>query len=79
LIGDDSIVEINSVGEGGLNCCGENGDIEAGDYICSSSLAGKGMRQESDVLHNYTVAKALVDVAFSPGEIKLIPVTYHCG
>ncbi len=73
-------VEINSLGEGAINVCGEGGDIEIGDYICTSSMAGKGMRQDDDLLHNYTVAKALEAVKFdSPTQVKMIACTYHCG
>ena len=54
----------NSVGEGAMWVCNANGDIAIGDYITSSSVAGYGMRQADDLLHNYTVAKASVSVAF---------------
>ena len=72
---------VNSVGEGMMNVCDENGDIESGDYICSSNVFGKGMRQESECMMNYTVAKALETVAWSDESqnVKLICVTYHCG
>jgi hypothetical protein len=71
---------INSLGEGQVNVCGENGDIEAGDYITTSSTPGKGMRQGDDTLRNYTVAKARESVTFSsPDEVKMIACTYHCG
>lgn len=73
-------VFINSVGEGLINVCGENGDIEIGDYITTSSIAGKGMKQTDDLLHNYTVAKAREAVTFSsPTEVKQIACSYHCG
>jgi hypothetical protein len=58
----------------------ENGDIEIGDYITTSSIPGKGMKQSDDLMHNYTVAKARENVTFSsPTEVKLIACTYHCG
>ena len=70
----------NALGEGQLNVCGENGDIEIGDYICASNMRGKGMKQDDDILHSYTVAKALESVTFSsPNEVKMIACTYHCG
>lgn len=80
-------VSINSIGEGQMNVCGEGGDIEIGDYICTASIPGKGMRQTiigssvaDDTLRNYTVAKAMEAVTFShPDEVKLVAVTYHCG
>ncbi|MCF6330290.1 MAG: DUF1983 domain-containing protein [Sulfurimonas sp.] len=59
------IGSINSVGEGMVNVCSIGGDIESGDYITSSIVKGKGMKQDDDILHNYTVAKALSDTIWS--------------
>ena len=74
------LITLNSVGEGQINVCGEGGDIEAGDYITTSSMPGKGMRQADDVLHSYTVAKAREPISFNtPSETRLIACTYHCG
>lgn len=72
---------VNSIGEGGINVCSEGGNIEIGDYICTSSIKGKGMRQSDDLLHNYTVAKALeaVDWSKEQSTTKMISCTYHCG
>lgn len=71
---------VNAVGEGQINVCGLNGNITAGDYICSSTLAGKGMKQADDLQHNYTVAKALESITFdTPTQVKMIACTYHCG
>lgn len=76
---NDGIV-INSIGEGCINVCGQNGNIEIGDYITSSSIPGKGMNQDDDLMRNYTVAKARENVTFaSPTEVKMIACTYHCG
>ena len=75
--------KINSLGEGGINVCSEGGDIEIGDYICTSSIPGKGMKQDDDLLHNYTVAKALESVVWKgkgkKDEVRMIACTYHCG
>jgi hypothetical protein len=74
------VLSINSLGEGCINVCGENGNIEMGDYITTSSMPGKGMKQDDDLLHNYTVAKARENVTFSsPTEVKQIACSYHCG
>lgn len=74
------LITLNSVGEGQINVCGEGGDIKAGDYITTSSMPGKGMRQADDVLHSYTVAKAREPISFNtPSETRLIACTYHCG
>jgi len=74
------VVQINAVGEGQINVCGMNGDITAGDYIVTSSIAGKGMRQNDDVVHNYTIAKARESVTFdAPDQVKMIACIYLGG
>ena len=83
---------INSVGEGAICVCNTNGNIENGDYIQSSELLGFGEKQDDDILHNYSVAKAVMDCTFeldSPyyqcyeleGGVRVafIACTYHCG
>jgi hypothetical protein len=62
----DTRVYINSVGEGAMWVVNTNGDIQSGDYITTSNIAGYGMKQDDDVLHNYTVAKATMDCDFNP-------------
>lgn len=56
---------VNSVGEGGIWIVDEMGDLENGDYITTSSVKGYGMRQESEFLANYSVAKITTDLIFS--------------
>ena len=70
-----------ALGDGFVLVCDEGGDISTGDYICSSNTAGHGKKQDDDLLHNYTVAKASQPVAWSEesGSQKLIACTYHCG
>jgi hypothetical protein len=84
---------INSVGEGAIWVCNSNGNIENGDYITSSDYLGYGEKQDDDLLHNYTVAKATIDCDFeldSPlyncfelegtnYRIAFIACTYHCA
>jgi hypothetical protein len=84
---------VNSVGEGGIFVCNSNGNIENGDYITSSDYLGYGEKQDDDLLHNYTVAKATIDCSFeldSPlyncfelegtdYRIAFIACTYHCA
>lgn len=43
----------------------ENGDIENGDYIVSSSVMGYGMLQDNDIMRSCTVAKATIDCDFT--------------
>jgi len=73
-------LQINGVGEGCVNVCGLNGDIETGDLITSSNIAGKGMKQDDDIVRSYTVAKSTEDVTFDfPEQVKQISCTYMCG
>ncbi len=83
---------VNSVGEGAICVCNTNGNIENGDYIQSSELLGFGEKQDDDILHNYSVAKAVMDCTFEldnpyyqcyeiEGGVRVafIACTYHCG
>ena len=91
--GDDRLV-INSVGEGAIMVCDINGNLENGDYITTSEIPGIGMKQNDDLLHNYTVAKIIQDCDFTNNEqymistithngvtykTALVGCTYHCG
>jgi hypothetical protein len=63
-----------------MNVCGQGGNIEAGDLITSSDMSGKGMKQDDDIVRNYTVAKARQGVYFSDAlEVQQIAVIYMCG
>lgn len=75
-----NVCNVNSVGEGQINVCGQNGNIAAGDYIVTSSMAGKGMKQDDDIVHNYTVAKAREAVTFvNSNDVQMIACIYLCG
>ncbi len=64
-----------------------NGNINNGDYITSSTRIGHGQKQNDDILHSYTVAKATESIDWSQETVdpvkgfkwKLIACTYHCG
>lgn len=89
------IYEINSLGEGGMWVSDASGFLENGDYICSSNIPGYGMKQDDDILRNYTVAKITQDCYFDlesedyeckevehDGEtfkVAFVGCTYHCG
>jgi hypothetical protein len=62
----DTRVYINSVGEGAIWVSNIGGNLEAGDYITTSNVAGYGQKQESEFLANYTVAKITMDCDFNP-------------
>lgn len=77
---DYDLVDINAVGEGSINVCGENGNIAVGDLIVTSSIPGKGMKQADGVVRSYTVAKAREAVTFSePSEVRMVACIYLCG
>jgi hypothetical protein len=88
-VGDERIW-INSIGEGALLVSNINGNLENGDYITTSAIEGLGMKQDDDLLHNYTVAKITQDEDFATlttdiihegttYKMKLVGCTYHCG
>ena len=62
----DTRVYVNSVGEGAIWVTDTNGTLESGDYITTSNVSAYGMKQDDDLLHNYTVAKILMDCDFNP-------------
>ena len=61
---EDRPLIINSLGEGAMWVTNLNGAIENGDYMTSSLIPGLAMRQNDDLLHNYTVAKITMDCNF---------------
>lgn len=63
--GDDRVV-VNSLGEGAMWVTNKNGPLRSGDYITTSSVPGYGMKQDSEFLANYTVAKITMDCNFDP-------------
>lgn len=74
------VLAINAIGEGQINVCGENGDIAIGDLIVTSNTAGKGMKQDDDIIRSYTVAKAREAVTFnSASDTAQIACIYLCG
>ena len=78
--GNLKLINFNSLGEGAMNVCGQNGTINAGDLIVTSDMKGKGMRQDDNIVRDITVAKARHTVTFSsPDEVKQIACIYKCG
>ena len=78
---DKALYQVLSLGTGQIWVTNTNGNIEVGDYICTSSVKGYGEKQDDDLLHNYTVAKATENVDWSEEteSTKLIACTYHCA
>ena len=87
----ESQIDINAIGEGCVLVTNIGGNIENGDYICSSEILGYGMLQDDDLLHNYTVAKCTETINWDDPELETIEhngqvykiylaaCTYHCG
>lgn len=74
------VLEVNALGEGQINVCGEGGNMEIGDLVVTSSIPGKGMRQADDIIRSYTVAKVRENVTFdSPDQVKQVACIYLCG
>jgi hypothetical protein len=74
------VVNINALGEGAINVCGEGGNIEIGDLIVTSSIPGKGMKQSDDIIRSTTVAKSRQAVTFSSSaDIQQIACIYLGG
>ena len=64
----------------GFKVCNEGGAIEAGDLLCTSSTAGYLMKQDDDIIHGYTVGKAMEDVTFDEnGQASGIYGYIYCG
>ncbi|MGB3479442.1 MAG: hypothetical protein WBB67_09805 [bacterium] len=62
---DDRFGIANALGEGRVWVTSINGDIDAGDYITTSAIAGYGQRQSDALLHSYTLGKAIEDIDWS--------------
>jgi len=53
---------VNALGEGRVWVSNISGDIRAGDYITTSAFPGYGQLQDDDLLHSYTLGKAIEDI-----------------
>ena len=88
--GEARAITVNAVGNGRVWVTNIAGEINNGDYICSSNIAGYGQLQDDDLMHNYTVAKSTEKINWDSVEdtivhngLKykkyLVACTYHCG
>jgi hypothetical protein len=55
---------IQSLGEGCMWVCNEDGNIEVGDLLISSSHEGYATKQSDDLIRNYTVGKSTCNCNF---------------
>jgi len=84
---DRLLRDVCCVGESVIRVTDTNGNIEAGDFLQSSSVEWEAEKQTDDILHSYTIAKAKISVDFSTIPVDpavghkwaLIPCTLHCG
>jgi len=60
-----TIVKIAAIGNGKILVSAEGGNINIGDYLCSTTTAGAAKKQTKTQLHNYTVAKSTESVDWS--------------
>lgn len=75
-----NLISFNAVGEGVMNVCGQNGNIEPNECICSSDMKGKGMGQKTKIANGATVAINRFPVKFdNPRQVKQVAVIYVKG
>ena len=63
---------VNALGEGGVLVTNYLGEIQNGDYITTSIIAGYGALQSDDLLHSYTVAKCTQDIDWDAIENNIL-------
>jgi hypothetical protein len=64
----------------GFLVCNENGQVEAGDLLCTSSTPGYLMKQDDDIIRAYTVGKALETPVFdADGKASGVYGFLYCG
>lgn len=68
--GDHRLI-ISGCGEGSIWVSDYNGFLENGDFVTTSPIAGIGMKQDDDILRNYTVAKITMNCDFNPQHIPI--------
>jgi hypothetical protein len=79
-VGDNRDFSITQDSLRGFNVCNENGPIEAGDYLVSSSTPGYLMKQSDDLMRSSTVGKALETVTFdADGKASGVYGYVYCG
>ena len=74
------LITMNALGEGQVNVCGLGGNLQPGDLITTSSIPGKGQKQDDNIIRSYTVAKCRETVTFdSPTQVCMVSCIYLCG
>ena len=60
--GTERFATVNALGEGRVWVSNVHGDVGIGDYITTSEIPGIGQMQNDDILHSYTLGKAMENV-----------------
>ena len=68
-----------SIGTGYIWVANKVQDIEAGDYLMSSDVKGCSEKQDDDLYHNYSVAKAMQPIKWNVGETKRLIACIYLG
>ena len=64
----------------GFNVCNENGDIQPGDLLVTSSTPGYLMKQDDDIMRSKTVGKSMEAVTFDDnGQATGVYGFIYCG
>ena len=64
----NTIIETKTIN--GIKVCNQNGNIKIGDFLTTSSKKGCFMKQDDDLVHNYTAARCMEDIVFDASGIK---------
>ena len=71
--GDANLHQALVLGDGHILCNNENGNIAVGDYICTSSVSGEGMKATSICA---TIGVAREAISFANSTAVLVAVEY---
>ena len=71
-LGEKHRIFLNSLGEGGIWICNENGPLHNGDLITTSNVPGYGMAQGTGTIMNYTVGKITIDCDFTAPPLPIM-------
>ena len=75
-----SVGDSRAKGCTGFNVCNENGDIQPGDLLVTSSTPGYLMKQDDDIMRSKTVGKAMEAVTFDDnGQATGVYGFIYCG
>lgn len=68
-----------SMGTGYIWVANKGQNIEVGDLLISSDVKGCSEKQDDDLMHGYSVAKAQQPILWEPGEVKRLIACIYLG